>query len=496
MRSTKRNFPALRWISVIFIFLSVVLTTLQLISYSRIRANFPLGMVIAGVPIGGLDRQQAAERLVQAYGVPVEIHYGDSTIQIKPGVVGFELDLEGMLSAADMERLDQPFWTAFWDYLWNRLPAPNQIPLRANLSEDRLRAFLKEEISPRYDRPPSAALPVAGSTNFQIGQDGTLLDIDRAVTLIHDALWSSNSRVVNLTYNKVTPPRPSLQNLQILLQQIINVSGFDGLTELYLMDLQTNQEVHFAYQDKKTVQPDIAFTAASTFKIPIMVSVFKTLKEPLPQEATNLLTSMIDRSDNPPADKLMMDYMNQNTGPLMVTDDMTNLGLPNTFLAGYFYPNAPLLKHFSTPANQRTDVNTNPDIYNQTTPAEMGMLLEDMYQCSENGGGTFAAAFPGQFNQSECKAMINYLFRNRIGVLIEAGLPGGTQLAHKHGWITDPTDGVIHTIGDAGIAYTPGGNFVLTIYMYHPKQLLFDPTNILFADLTRAVYNYFNATGK
>jgi beta-lactamase class A len=101
-------------------------------------------------------------------------------------------------------------------------------------------------------------------------------------------------------------------------------------------------------------------------------------------------------------------------------------------------------------------------------------------------------SIPGEITQEECKSMIAYLSRNRIGVLIEAGLPEGTQLAHKHGWITDPVDGVIHTIGDVGVAYTPGGNFVLAIFMYHPNQLLFDPANILFADISRTIYNYFN----
>jgi hypothetical protein len=407
-------------------------------------------------------------------------------------VVGFELDLESMLSAADLQRTDQPFWTSFWDYLWNRAMTPTEIPLRANLSEDRLRAFLKEEISPRYDRPPSAALPVAGSTQFSTGEEGTVLDVDRAVTLIRDALWSSNARVVNLSYNKVTPPRPSLQNLQILLQQIIDVSGFDGITEIFLRDLETNQEIHFAYQNQTLLQPDIAFSGASILKIPIMVSVYKSLEEPISQEASDLIAAMIDRSDNPPADKLMMDYLNENTGPLIVTEDMQALGLENTFLAGYFYNGAPLLSRFETPSNSRTDIFTGPDVYDQTTPADIGMLLDDIYQCAESGGGTLVAAFPGQITQNECKSMVQSLSRNRIGVLIEAGLPEGTQLAHKHGWITDPTDGVIHTIGDAGIAYTPGGDFVLVVFMYHPGQLVFNPINIIYADLSRAIYNYFN----
>jgi hypothetical protein len=73
-------------------------------------------------------------------------------------------------------------------------------------------------------------------------------------------------------------------------------------------------------------------------------------------------------------------------------------------------------------------------------------------------------------------------------------VPEGTQVAHKHGWVPD-TDGVVRNFSDAGIVYTPGGNFVLTIYTYPPVQVVFDTANQLFASLTQAVYNYFNTTG-
>lgn len=487
-----RSFPFLRGISIILLVLTVLLVIIQLVTYSRIRASFPLGTVIAGVPVGGLDQQQAAERIVQAYSYPVEVHYSSAVIQIRPSVVDFDLHLETMLAVADQQRVNQPFWSAFWDFLWNRLPTPTEVPLRATFSEERLRLYLKNEIAARYDKPASAALPVPGSTNFSAGSAGQTLDIDRAVTLIGDALRSPVARVVNLSVVNVAPPRPSFQNLQILLQQVIDASGFDGLTEVYLMDLQTSQDMNFAYENGASLTPGIAFTAASTMKIPIMVSTYRREGEPLPADLGNLMTLMIERSENDPADRLMEQVMDGNLGPLQVSDDLKALGLPNTFLAGYFYPGAPLLRTFSTPANQRSDVNTAPDPYNQTTAVEMGMLLSDIYQCAQSGGGTFAAVFPGEISQGECRQMINYLVLDKIGVLLQAGLPEGTRFAHKHGWVTDPTDGVIHTISDAGIVYTPGGNYIMTVYLYHPTQVIWDQANLMVAKLSIAVYNYYN----
>ena len=134
--------------------------------------------------------------------------------------------------------------------------------------------------------------------------------------------------------------------------------------------------------------------------------------------------------------------------------------------------------------------------YNQTTPTEIGLLLVDIYQCAQTGGGNFAAVFPGEISQNECKSMITYLTQNRIGVLIEAGLPEGTQIGHKHGWAVDPLDGVMHVVGDAALVYSPGGNYVLTIFTHDTNQIVWDSANRLFADLSRAVYNYFNLTSQ
>jgi beta-lactamase class A len=109
MRNRGRLFP-LRWVSFLLIFLAVVLAAVQLVRYSRIRSNFPSGMVIAGIPVGGLDIKGSSDRLLRAYtGVPVEVHYRDAVIQIKPSVVGFTLDLEAMIAAADLERVNRPF---------------------------------------------------------------------------------------------------------------------------------------------------------------------------------------------------------------------------------------------------------------------------------------------------------------------------------------------------------------------------------------------------
>jgi beta-lactamase class A len=291
---------------------------------------------------------------------------------------------------------------------------------------------------------------------------------------------------------RTDPPRPAFQNLKILLEQTIDLSEYNGLAGIYLLDLQTAQELHIGYLQGQevTVQPDVAYTASSIIKIPIMVSVFRRISDDSDPETMRLLSEMITKSGNETADWLMDRVIDPNQAPLVVKEDMEALGLQNTFLAGYFSLGSPLLERVQTPANQRSDVFTDPDPYSQTTPSDIGMLLEDLYQCSQTGGGALTALFPGEITQLECQTMITYLVNNKLPALLTAGIPDGMQIAHKHGWVSN--NGIINTIGDAGIIYSPGGNYVLVVFLYHPEQLVWDPASRLVGELSQAVYNYYN----
>ena len=149
-----------RIFSILFLSATIILIIVSLIGYSRQRNNFPAGMTIAGVPVGGLSTQEASERVLLVYTTPIEARYGDAIIQIDPSTVGFELDTESMMAAADLFRTGGSFWGGFWDYLWNQEPEPIAVPLRATISEENLRNYLQNEIASRYDIPPEPALRV------------------------------------------------------------------------------------------------------------------------------------------------------------------------------------------------------------------------------------------------------------------------------------------------------------------------------------------------
>jgi beta-lactamase class A len=483
----------LRWVSIGLLVIAIGLVFYELVTYSRERARLPNQLTIAGVPVGGLSQTDALERLLQVYGTPVELQYGENIIHLNPASVGFRLDSEVMLAAAELVRTETDFWSGFWDFLWNRPGETRSVPLRSEFSQTELETSLRD-IAARYDLPPKPAEPIPGSPTFTAGEPGRVLDIARARELVGEILTSPTNRNGLLPVIAEAPARPGIATLEILLKQNLNVAEFDGLAVIYLQDLQSGDEIHFALLAGEEIEtePDIAFTAASTIKIGIMTSFYRLFDEPLDEEADRWMYEMIVLSGNDTADWLVERIESNNPigtpGPLAVTNTLRELGMESTFLGGYFKLGSPLLIFPQTPGNQRVDVTTSPDPYNQTTAAEMATLLVDIYRCSQ-GGGALLAAFPDDISVDECDKMLDLLAQNKLGYLIEAGVPEGTRVAHKHGFVDSPLDFVV----DSGIVYTPGGNYVLSIFFWNDPAMIWDPTSKLMSDLSRAIYNYYNA---
>jgi hypothetical protein len=454
--------------------------------YRTLGVTYPAAQTVASIAVGGLDRTQAAERIRAAYSFPVEIHYQESILQVRPEEVGFRLSLDAMLDHAS------PVKATFWGFLWYR-PASTtaEAALQAELDPALLHAYIVEQIAARYDHAPTAAEPILGGVDFNPGQAGTALDVDDAARQVENALRSPTQRVVTLREEPVPPLRPETGLLRTMLQAILQGDGFEGLAEISLVDLRHNQRLDFASASGSVLPADIAFTAASTIKIPVMVSVFRRTPDPMPETVLQLVRQMIEASDNPSTDLVVQTVIDPNSGPLEVTRDLRALGYQNTYWSGYFYDGAPLLEFVSTPANQHPTFDTHPDVYNQTTAAEMADLLAQIHACAQDGSGKLTATFSGEITQAKCQQMIEILKGNDLPVLIKAGLPEGTPAGHKHGWITG-SDGLVHTFSDVALVQSPGGDYALAIYLYSDQQLLFDPANLLFARLSRAVYNYVN----
>ena len=486
----RKKSSSLRWLPAVFgglfLLFALLIAVVDYASFQKPQSVYPNGISVEGIPLGGLDHARAEARLAEAFSVPVELRYQQARIQFTPTELGFSPDYTATIAELD-KNLPKRSW---FKHLWGKTEATNplDLPLIAEVDLDQTQAFLTQVIPPRYDQPATATVPILYSTNYQPGQPGySLQSLATAVDDIKAALLSPDQRVVSLDVQE-TPALPlDRANLEIFLKQTIQLEKFNGLIEVYQRDLTTGEIMHIALRANQNVTPDVAYSAASTIKIPIMLSAMRRLEEPLPSQASNWMFQMIADSLNPPADGLMKAYMDNDSGPLMVTADLRELGYQNTFLAGYFEPGSPLLERISTPANQRRDIFLDPDFYNQTVPSETGDLLWKIYRCANQNEPMFG----GQVTPSECQQMLSYLLENRIHALIEAGLPPEGRAAHKHGWTND-LDGLIHTISDSGVVYTPGGDYVLVIFAYTENQFLYDTANQLFAKLSQSIYNAYN----
>lgn len=478
---------SLRLIALLFIGAAIAILAYSLWMVTRSTPVLAAGSTWGGVPVGGLTSAEAVERVKDVYSAPVELRYRGQIIQVSPDKLGFRLDAAAMADIAT--RGAEASW---WQELWNSKADGRSADLQSIVDGEVLRTYLQNEIAPRYDQSPLTPQPIPGKTNFTAGEPGWQLDVQASAVKVASALQDPVNRIVDLVVVDVTRSNGEMTNLKIFLKQTIANTGFHGIAEVYMQEPNSGSILHFAVDDGADIPVDIAFSAASTIKIPIMVSILRRTDEPTPDEVKSLLERMIEFSENPPADALMQSVIDQISAPLQVTSDMQDgLGLQNTFLAGYFYLGAGLLQIYDTPANVRTDVNLDPDVYNQTTASDMGKLMTGIYKCSKGQDSILTEAFPGEISQAECQYMLDILAKNRIGVLSEAGVPDGTRVAHKHGW-TEEADGYLHTVSDVGIVFSPDSDFVFAVYLYDYNQLLFDPADALVAQLIQVMYNYYN----
>jgi hypothetical protein len=472
----------------------VIILAIQFLRFRNSRNLFPPGSEFASIQVGGLSIQEAEALITNTYFTRLEIVYGGNVSYLDPAKINFQLDISQMLTDKSDSRNGQRdnLGFEFWNYLRGVPETPLKIPLYASYSRADIEDYLREEVAGRYDIAPIPSVPVAGTTTYQTGDKGLALDIDQSIPMIEHALLSPIERRVVLPINEVDPPRPSMSELEVMLKTLIDSSGFDGITSLYMIDLESLKKIHFIYHlgNDYPTPPDVAFTASGIIKIPILVSAFRRIGEHSDKNELRLLENSIIDSNNYQADVVIEQFVDPWRGPLKVTRDMRELGLENTFMAGYFSPGSKLLDLVKTQANQRNDVNTNPDIFNQTTSSEIGLLLKDIYLCSLTGEGAIMETYKGEVSRRECHIILNLLSRNQQVSLISRGVPEGNNPAHMHGWET--VSGIMYTLGDAAIINSPGGDYVLVIFLYQPVQLIWGIVTELIEDLSQAVYNYYN----
>ncbi len=473
-----------QWITVSLMVAVSLFLLYKLYQYAGTRTNLPAGMTIGGVDVGRMTPEEATALLTTRYlETPVVLYHGENTFDLMPAQAEFTLDFELMLAAADDERSRQDFWSGFWGFLWGRPVEVNPIPLVATHNRESLRNVL-EEIKSVVDLPAQPPQPVPGSMSFQYGTSGTETNIEASFADIEAALYRPNLREARLIVEPKDPERPNINLLARLLVNRLQVFEQDtgGMAGIFIMDLKTGDEVN--------INSDVPVSAIDLMKVPIVLETYRTLDQ-LPTLSQRQLISdtLVINPENTSANELL-GVIGGEEGPYkgaeLVTNTMQRLGLVNTFIMAPYDGGMPAGRQTpETPANSAEGLRTVPSATMQTTAEDIGTLLSMIYYCATGQGGALLAAFPADDWQRECLEMLDYMERNKIGSLIEEGVPTETTIAHRHGWTGD-------THVDAGIIFSPGGDYVIVEIMYKPEWLEWELSAPLIADVSRAAYNYFN----
>ncbi len=456
--------------------------------YQQLSNTFPVGTTVAGIDVSDMTYNSALRQITSSFEAPVELVYRDQIYQLDPTAVGFELRADEMLSLVQptTAQLD------FFDFLQGKRPEQAQdIPMRANYSNGDLMTYL-QNIAGEVNE--TASPPIIDTERVVVfeGKSGMKMDVGSAVPLVNQALFSSTNRRVILTATEEGGGTASFDQFGQSLRQYLQERNVTGLFSIFLYNFETDEVIRFhRFEGQEVVlEPDIAYSGMSLMKIAILAEFYRQLDDGngLPYEL-DLVKLSITESSNYASNEMInwIGDLNDSTGLYRMNEFFTATGMSNSFLGGlYDSTDAPGFRY--TPANQRTDINTFPDVYMQTSPNDMGRLLVGMYECADDYTGILVETYGDQFTQGECQSMIDWLAANELGTLIQGGVPAGTVVAHKHAWAAG------EPIADGGLVFTPGGDYALVYYIWYPEYTYWDENKVILEDISRFAYSFFNPT--
>jgi len=468
----------MRKLILVILALAFVFGALMAPSYMRYRRTagaVPPGVRLAGLDQSGADAAAIAESLNRQFAEPAAVFYDDRRMLLRPQMIDFKIDVPGMLAAAQAYANPSHLIRVWVSEGLNRPVPPIDIPLRYSLDRDALDSWL-DDVAKRFDRPPLPPRPIPEMRQIAPGQSGRRLDRTASRERLISALTNPRVRTADLLVHETSPPPPDMKMLEELLRDLAGQSP--GIVSLFLHQTKTGDEL--------AINADVAYSGMSTMKIAILVELYRRLDAPPDAVTTQQIQDMISKSGNVPANQLLAVIGDGNpaAGVTRLNASLGKLGLKNTYMAAPYDEPAP--ESFPrTEANSRSDIDTRPDPSVQTTPRDIGLMLEMLVECSQ-GGGTLLAAYPDEITQDECQQALQFMRLNDVTDLIVSGVPKGTRAVHKHGYLAD-------TQGDVAAIWGPAGPYVLSVFLYQPPWLEWDASSKTMGDLSRTIWNYFAA---
>jgi hypothetical protein len=259
------------------------------------------------------------------------------------------------------------------------------------------------------------------------------------------------------------------------LQEFEASSG--GISSLFLIKLSDGTELAY--------NANLPMSGMELLRLPLALQALRTLDINSPQVEL-VRNSLTETGEAFSANELLGVIDGQGDaarGARLVNEFVQALGLTNTYF------NCPYDEQTGGRCRQVENLEDNPrsdpDPYRQTTTEDIGTLLAMLYYCAEQGGGALIAVYGPDLTPAKCQLVLAALETNRIDSLIEEGVPDSVTVAHRHAWQND-------TYADAGIVFSPGGDYVLVEIMHKPGWLAWTVSSPLMADVSQATYNFFN----
>nr|WP_044200673.1 serine hydrolase [Oscillochloris trichoides] len=440
---------------------------------------FAPGSRLAGVDVGGLTLDAAREQLAAQLTAPapITLRAGDLRVSLDLATLGLTPSVDDLLAAAEPSLgSDQPV----------------EVERSGDLDTDALRLQL-DDLAEEVAVP--AAIHVISETKTisrSFGYTpGMILNVDAALAAVTRQL-AKEKLPTTITLDLTPDPTPPQVDTERLLAEVEALAEeWNGVIGFHLYDLATGAEVRF---NDKTV-----FAGASTIKVAIMLNAYIHLKQ-FTEKQEFWLGEMIKYSDNISANHLLsaaaggtgteIAFTGAEQMSAMLADD---LGLENLYL---YIPyeaidfirqnNIKYKRGPKDPVGEPPYTETGATL--RATPYSIAQVYKAIDACA-NGEGVLLEKFD-LLTPERCQEMLDRLATNADKTRMVAGVPRGTRVEHKSGWIEDMQ-------ADAGIVRTPAGDYVLAVYVY--KKLTGDaymwpdemmaPVVAAFSRLAYSAYN-------
>ncbi|WP_129629839.1 serine hydrolase [Candidatus Oscillochloris fontis] len=409
---------------------------------------FAAGSRLAGVDVGGLTREAAREQLVALLTEPASItlQAGDVRVSLDPSEIGLTPAVDDLLAAAEAGLgREQPVEVA-------RTGDLDTEALRTQLSD------LAEEVAvPAAIHVISETKTISHSFGYT---PGMILDVDAALAEVTRQLQRAEPpSTIRLTL--ISDPTPPQVDAERLLAEVEAMAEeWDGVIGFHLYDLATGEELRF--------HDTTVFAGASTIKVAIMLNAYINLKQ-FTEKQEFWLGEMIKYSDNISANHLLsaaaggtgteIAFTGAEQMSAMLADD---LGLENLYLyipyEAIDYIRQNNIKYKRGPKDPVGDPPyTETGTTLRATPYSIAQVYKAIDACA-NDEGVLLEKFD-LLTPERCQEMLDRLATNADKTRMVAGVPRGTRVEHKSGWIEDMQ-------ADAGIVRTPAGDYVLAVYVY------------------------------